>query len=296
MEKNEYSKRVTVVIVMHNSARVIGQCLNSIPRGVRVCIVDNASVDGSAEVAFNARPDAVIVKSPDNLGFGRGNNLALAKVGTEFAFILNPDTVMREDTIEKLLQAADNYPNAAITAPIMYSADGNIQKTYKNSVFSRESGKSHYIVPEGDLCADFMSGAAMLLRMRLFKETGFFDPEIFLFYEDDDICLKVRKAGYSLVQTPSASLTHLMGKSSPPTLKYIYIKNWHTMWSRLYLERKYKGNGAAQTLAAKEMLRQLGKAIGHLFILDNNKIIKSIARLVAVFAFVLGVRAVPKEM
>ena len=292
MQKNKYSKRVTIVIIVHNSAKVIGKCLASIPPFIRVIVVDNASSDASIEIVQLARPDAIIIKSQVNIGFGGGNNLALAIVRTEFAFALNPDTIMHADTIENLLITADKYQDAAIIAPIMFFEDGTIQKTYKNSVFSRESGKSKYIVPEGDLCADFLSGAAMLFRMKLFRKIGFFDPEIFLFYEDDDICLKVRKAGYSLVQTPDASLIHLMGKSSPPSLKYIYIKNWHIMWSRLYLERKYKGDAEVRILAMKEILLQFGKSFGHLFMLDNKKIIKSIARMVAIISFTIGIPAI----
>jgi GT2 family glycosyltransferase len=292
MQKNQDIKRVTVVIVTHNSQQVIGRCLGSIPADFNVLIVDNASGDSTVQAAKDARPDVVIINSARNLGFGRGNNLALAKVQTEFAFALNPDTVMNEDTIANLLRTADKYPDAAIIAPIMFFEDGKIQKTYKKSVFSRESNKSKYIIPEGDLCAEFLSGAAMLLRMQLFIKIGFFDPEIFLFYEDDDICLKVRKAGYSLVQTPSARLVHLMGKSSPPGARYIYIKNWHIMWSRLYLEQKYKGKNAAHILATKEMVLQLGKSICHLLTFDNKKKIKSISRLVAIVAFVLKFRAV----
>lgn len=292
MQKSKASKRVTVITVLHNSAAVIERCLKSIPSGVMVYVVDNASTDDCAELAKQARPDAIIIKSASNLGFGRANNLALAKVRTEFSFVLNPDTVMQPDTIDRLLAAADRHEDSAIIAPTMFFEDGTIQKTYKNSVFMREVYKSDYITPEGDLCAECLSGAAMLLRMSLFRKIGFFDPKIFLFYEDDDICMKVREAGYSLVQTPDASLIHLMGKSSPPSYKYIYIKNWHMMWSRLYLEKKYKGSGAATNLASKEMLLQLGKAIGHLLTLNNEKTIKSGARVLAVMAFMLGVRAV----
>jgi GT2 family glycosyltransferase len=292
MKKAKSSKRVSIVTVLHNSSAVIEKCLQSIPSGITVYVVDNASTDGCAKLAKKIRPDAVIITSTTNLGFGRGNNLAFAKVRTEFAFALNPDTVMQHDTIDNLLAAADRYPEAAIIAPTMFFEDGNIQKTYKKSVFSRELAKGSYIIPEGDLCAECLSGAAMLLRMGLFRKIGFFDPKIFLFYEDDDICLKIRQAGYSLVQTPEASLIHLMGKSSPPSYKYIYLKNWHMMWSRLYLEKKYKGNVAVLNLAMREMILQLGKSIGHLLMLDNEKTIKSGARVLAVMAFMLGIKAV----
>lgn len=319
MKKNNARKRITIVTVLYNSKDVIEKCLKSIPDGVAVYVVDNASTDNCAEVAKAARPSINLIKSHKNLGFGRGNNLALDKVTTEFALVLNPDTVMQQDTLDKLLTTADRYEDAAIITPTMFFENGTIQKTYKTSVFQREKSplllrkglklwtknnrnktslqsltrsRGTFIAPEGDLCADCLSGAAMLLRVKPFKKIGFFDPKIFLFYEDDDICLKTRKAGYSLVITPDSKLVHLMGKSSPVTYKNIYIKNWHMMWSRLYIEKKYKGNKAASDLSIKEIAKQSLKAIGHLLMLDSEKSVKSVARLAAIMAFICGTVAV----
>lgn len=287
MQNNKASKRVTVVTVIYNSAAVIEKCLQSIPSDIPVYLVDNASADDGVAIAKKIRPGIRIFRNDSNLGFGRANNVALAKVQTEFALVLNPDTVMNEDTIENLIEAADKYKEAAIVAPEMYYENGDVQKTYKKSVFSRELKKSKYIKPDGDLCAECLSGAAMLFKMNLFRKIGFFDPKIFLFYEDDDICLKVRKAGYSLVLTPDSKLTHLMGKSSPITYKSIYIKNWHMMWSRLYLEEKYQGRQATISLATREFVRQLFKSFGHLLMLDNDKTIKSAARVLAIISYMV---------
>jgi N-acetylglucosaminyl-diphospho-decaprenol L-rhamnosyltransferase len=292
MPKNKTLKRVAIVTVLHNSSAVIEKCLKSIPEGVEVYVVDNASTDGCGELAKKARPSISLIRSDVNLGFGRGNNLALNKIVTEFALVLNPDTVMQEDTIPKLLKVADKYEDAAIIAPTMFYEDGTIQKTYKNSVFMREAKKSKYVRPDGDLCAECLSGAAMLLRVSIFKKIGYFDPKIFLFYEDDDICLKAKNAGHSLVITPESNLVHLMGKSSPPTYKYIFRKNWHMMWSRLYLEKKYNGHNSAMNLAMKEIFIQAGKSLGHLVMLNNEKVIKSGARLLAILAFLSGMQAV----
>ncbi|MCE3233472.1 MAG: glycosyltransferase family 2 protein [Rickettsiaceae bacterium] len=284
-------KRVTIVTVLHNSAAVIEQCLLSIPSEIGVFIVDNASRDGCSGKVATIRPSAKIIKSKKNIGFGRGNNLALEKIATEFALVLNPDTIIQQDTLEKLLEAAGRYPDAAIIAPTLRYADGSFQKSYKTSVFQREKIKAKYIEPSGDLCAECLSGAAMLLRMSVFNKIGFFDPDIFLFYEDDDLCLKAKESGYSSVLTPNATITHLMGKSSPPTFRNVYFKNWHMMWSRLYLEKKYKGSDATRILAIKEFFLQSGKTVGHLLTLKPEKTVKSLARLIAVIGFCLGVKA-----
>lgn len=296
MAKKIQNNKASVIIVTYNSADVIAKCLLSIPKDVTVYMVDNASQDNSIEIARKARPDIILIKNKENIGFGRANNLALHKVTTEFAFILNPDTEIQEDTIQNLLAAANKYQDAAIIAPAIYFADGTYQSTYKNSVFKREAQKRDrslpkIVEPTGDICAECLSGAAMLMRIKLFKKTGYFDENIFLFYEDDDLCLKAKRQGYSLILTPTTHITHLMGKSSPVTYRSIYIKNWHIMWSRLFLEKKYKGKSAALSLAAKEFFNQLGKAIGHLFLLDNEKTLKSISRILAILAFCLGSNA-----
>ncbi len=281
--------RTTIIIVTYNSSSVIGRCLQSIPPSILVYLVDNASTDTTVQIVKETKPDAKIIENRKNIGFGCANNLALLKVQTEFAMLLNPDTVLYNDTILNLENVADTYKDAAIIAPIMFFEDGKPQIMYKNSVFKREKEKKKSnILPEGDICTECLSGAAMLIKVKMFKKIGFFDPKIFLFYEDDDICLKARQQGFALILTPNAKLIHLMGKSSPITNKSIYFKNWHMMWSRLYLEQKYNGKAKANNLAVKELVKQSIKAIGHMLSFNNDKIIKSFARLMAIFYYFMS--------
>jgi N-acetylglucosaminyl-diphospho-decaprenol L-rhamnosyltransferase len=290
MQKHGSSKKVSIVIVTHNSAAVIEKCLASIPAGIKTYIVDNDSKDATVDIVNKSATKTILLKSK-NIGFGRANNLALEKVTTEFSLLLNPDTVLQPNSIQKLLEAADKYPDAAIIAPMLYHEDGSLQQSYKTTVFRRERSNAKYIEPEGDLCAESLSGAVMLLRMACFKKIGFFDPEIFLFYEDDDICIKASAAGHSLVLTPDAKITHLMGRSSPPSLKYVYLKNWHMMWSRLYLEKKYKGAFCAKSLAMQLFYLSAGKVLVYLVIFNTDKVAKYLSKAMGAGAFLLGKRA-----
>jgi N-acetylglucosaminyl-diphospho-decaprenol L-rhamnosyltransferase len=291
MQKHGSSKQVSIVIVTHNSAGVIEKCLGSVPAGIKVYFVDNDSSDGTVDLVNKSSTKAILINSK-NIGFGRANNLALEKVKTEYALLLNPDTILQPDSIEKLLDAADKYPESAIIAPMLYHEDGRLQQSYKTTVFSREKNKTKYIEPEGDLCAECLSGAVMLLRLSCFKKIGFFDPEIFLFYEDDDLCLKARGAGYSLVLTPQAKITHLMGRSSPPSLKYIYLKNRHMMWSRLYLEKKYNGAFCSKLLAVQSLYLSVFKAFVYLLTFNQDKAAKYLSKSSGAFAFLLGMSAI----
>lgn len=248
MQKHSSSKKVSIVIVTYNSSQVIEDCLKSIPSGIKTYLIDNASYDNTCKIAKQTLPNAIVIKNDTNVGFGNANNTALEKIDTEYALLLNPDTVLEEDSIKKMIEAGDRYPDAAIISPALYLDNGQPQQSYKTSVFSREQNKATYTEPSGDLCAECLSGAVMLLRMKCFKKIGFFDPKIFLFYEDDDLCIKARNAGYSLILAPESKVTHYMGESTPPTSKITYLKNKHLLWSRLYLEEKYKDRHVARYL------------------------------------------------
>lgn len=278
------SARATVIIVTHNSASVIEACLNSIPESCDVIVVDNHSTDATHYLVAEICPRAKLLCKRKNYGFGRANNVALEMVKTEFALLLNPDAVLRPDTCDALIAAADNYTNAAIIAPVLLNSDGTQQDNYKNSLFRRK-GKTIQKLPEGDICADYLSGAVLLMRMKHLKPYGFFDPAIFMFYEDDDICFRARRYGYGLVVAHQAVAVHLSGTSSPASMRYIYRKNWHMGWSRLYIERKYQGKKAVCKLAVSHFFTYSAKTLGYALLLNKQKTIKSCARTCAAMAY-----------
>lgn len=290
MQKRSASKKLSIIIVTYNSSAVIANCLASIKEDVKTYVIDNASTDDTCKIVKQAMPNAILIKNDVNLGFGIANNIALEKADTEFCLLLNPDTILNEDTIQKLLEAADNYPQTAIISPALYLENGDIQQSYKMSVFKREQQKSKFIEPSGDLCADCFSGAVMLLRMKCFKEIGFFDPKIFLFYEDDDLCIKAKNAGYGLVLTPDAKVTHLMGASSPSTTKMIFFKNRHLLWSRLYLQEKYKSKQDARMLALLELYVNLAKFLLNLATYNFKKSAKSCGKMAGCLRYFIGLK------
>lgn len=239
---------VTAILVTHNSAGVVGRAIASIadnPLIARIVVVDNASSDDTHAELRRDFPTIDIIDSKENLGFGRANNLALEQVKTPYALLLNPDAILHADALAELVNAFARYPDAAILAPQLRDEDDEIHESYKRSVFVREARRFPYHEPAGDVCAEFLSGAVWLMRMEAFRETGFFDPNIFLFYEDDDLCLRAHKAGHALVLVASAHATHLMGKSSPHTREQVAFRQYHLTCSRIYMEQKYHGRAAA---------------------------------------------------
>jgi N-acetylglucosaminyl-diphospho-decaprenol L-rhamnosyltransferase len=240
---------VSVVIVAYNSAALLPACLAAIPAECPVVVVDNASPDDSAAVARAARPQAKVVRAGRNLGFGPGANAGFAEVETEFGLLLNADATLEPDTIAGLVAAARRYPEAAMFAPEVIVPDGTMQFGH-DLPFRRLRGP--VVEPEGDACCWYVGGSAMFLRMAVFRALGGFDPEIFLYFEDDDLCLRMRAAAHALVHVAGVRVRHEGGASTAPSATLNWWKAFHQGWSRLHLEAKHHGRGAAWRLALGE--------------------------------------------
>jgi N-acetylglucosaminyl-diphospho-decaprenol L-rhamnosyltransferase len=288
MQKRSASKKVSVVIVTYNSAEVIEECLKSIADGIKIFIVDNASTDETIKIIKATKPNAILIQNENNLGFVNANNIALEKIDSEYAFLLNPDTILEENTIEELTKVADKYEESAIVSPTLCFKDGKLQQSYKAAFYIRENIKTKYIEPSGDLCAECLSGAAMLLRMKYFKKIGFFDPEIFLFYEDDDICLKAMQESYSLILTPNSKVIHHMGESTPQSSKLIFFKNKHMLWSRLYLQEKYFDKHKAKMASIQLLYFYLMKFLLKICMFNYQKSAKALGSVVGCLYYFIG--------
>ncbi len=279
----------TAILVTYNSMEVIGNALQALraEKQIRdIYVVDNCSKDGTQAHIRTDFPGIKLIGNAKNEGFGRGNNAALQKVETAYALLVNPDAVLQPGALSLLLAAAERYPDAAILAPALLDENGEAHHSFKRNVFEREANDDEYIAPEGELCAGFLSGAVMLLNMSLIKRIGFFDPNIFLYYEDDDLCLRARQAGYGLVYVPQAQAVHLMGRSSGESKPEAeYFKQKHMIWSRLYIEKKYHGEKAAKKLAGKLRAQYALKAALSLIACKRKKVNRYRGRLEGIFEF-----------
>lgn len=231
---------LTAVVVTHDSAERLPACLGALAaEHVRALVVDNASRDGSVAVARAAGAEVVV--NTRNEGYGRANNIGVAAaIRAERVLILNPDVVLRPGAVGALLAAARAYPDAGLLAPRLVEPDGRV-------FFQPRSLLSPYLanpkgprtLPEGDVCAPFLSGACLMVRRDLFLALGGFDPNIFLFYEDDDLCRRMTDAGYALVHVEAAQALHGRGCSCAPEPGQVFRRRWHQAWSRAYVCAKY---------------------------------------------------------
>jgi len=277
--ESNFVQQVTVILVTYNSRHILPEVLPPLEGVAQVIIVDNGSSDGTANLATQLLPEADVIELGRNIGFGGANNVALEKVETPFALLLNPDCVASPEAIEALLIAAARYPNAAILAPKLYDAPGQLGLCYRPRFYESQPRELHD--PEGDLCSEFLTGAAMLLRMDVFRKIGFFDPWFFLYLEDDDLCLRARAAGYSLVLVHDACGSHRVKQSSKPSHKLVYRRAYCHTASKLYALNKHVGQGAYGRLRLRTLFGAPLALLGAILTFNRSRMLRSAARFVA---------------
>ena len=248
--------RVSAVIVTRNSAAVIGACLDSVAAAERLIVVDNASRDDTLDIVGRLRPDAEVIRNRTGIGFGNASNQGLERVATEFALHLNPDAAMYPGAVEALVAAADRYPEAGLFGPRIRNPSGVIEKSYDFARHRRHGmtkNRKQETTPDGHCCTWFLTGAVLLHRMAALREVGRFDPAIFLYFEDDDICTRYIDKGYCLLYIPEAVASHIGGRSGLAGWATMWEQNYHYEWSHAYYEAKYNGRAAAARLIRKKI-------------------------------------------
>lgn len=284
-------KSLTAVVVSFQSAHVLPACLDALARdGVAAIVVDNASGDGSAEVAESR--GARVIRNARNEGFGRAANIGMRAASTDLVLILNPDVVLDPGAAAALVQAADRYPDAGLLAPRLHEPDGRFffqPRSLLAPYLQNPAGR--LVLPEGDCCAPFLSGACLLVRRALFLALGGFDPNIFLFYEDDDLCRRMAEVGHALVHVHAAVARHERGRSSGASPGRLYATRWHQAWSRAYVARKWGLPDAVLRTLAVNVPKTL---LAGLFL--NRRVIERYAGSVAgALAAMRGVSALERE-
>ncbi|HEY8565386.1 MAG TPA: glycosyltransferase family 2 protein [Beijerinckiaceae bacterium] len=282
---------VAAIVVCHDSAHALPDCLDALAgQGVPTIVVDNASTDGSAALA-EAR-GARVLRLGRNEGYGRANNRGVAAADAPFALILNPDVILDDGAAAALVASAARLPDAAILAPRLVEADGRVffqPRSHLAPYLKNPGGRLH--VPEGEACTPFVSGACLLVRRDAFLALGGFDENIFLFYEDDDLCRRAADAGHSILYVPQAGARHGRGRSSAPAPGRVFRSRWHQAWSKAYVSRKY---GLPDTARAMLALNA-PKAAAALLTMRRSTIERYAGSAAGALAFLRGETALAHE-
>lgn len=283
------SSHVTVVIVTYNSEAVIAECLRSCSNAGKVIVVDNGSTDSTLSVVKRTLPNAIVLPQDENLGFGRACNIGIEAADTDFLLFLNPDARMEKEALPAMLTAAMSDDRVALVGATLLHSDGR-PGGFGADVFTRERlGKHRGPHPEGPTCVTFISGAACLGRIGALRQIGGFDPNIFLYGEDDELSLRLRQAGWTLLFLPQARVHHVEGTSTSWSWRLLW-RRWRSgTWARIYLETKFRGRAAGGILAARLSAKALAKGLGYVLFPSPRKAWREGARLAGCLAAIGGI-------
>ncbi len=229
------------MVVTYNSAAEITSCLASL-RGANVAVrvVDNASADDTAAVVAARFPEVTLVKNDENVGFAAAVNQTLATVDTEVVLLVNPDCVLDEGAAAVLVATLAGTPDVGVAGPRIVGPDGGVRNsanTFESwaSVLVGKFGGSLLPIrlrrlvcvgrrrrtyaaclrePDGPVAVDWLSGACLALRTSLVRDLGGLDARYFMYYEDEDLCLRAWQRGLRVLYQPSARAMHVGGASS----------------------------------------------------------------------------------
>jgi N-acetylglucosaminyl-diphospho-decaprenol L-rhamnosyltransferase len=216
---------VDVAIILFRSSGTIASALRSLPRGARIWLVENLPDDGSVEAALDACPDACILRPNTNLGFGAACNLAIAQGSAPFILLLNPDARLEPGCLDRMLLEMESNPNTAAVGPlVLQSRDGLIDSAglkvrAPGWTFDRMRGRPKKEAPPTGF-VEALSGGVLLLRRSALVDIGrhpeAFWGDLFLYSEDVDLSIALRRGGWSLLYLQEALAYHDVGGSSPP--------------------------------------------------------------------------------
>ena len=207
---------VSIIIVTYNTADMIGMCLDSLGPGAdhsrEVFVVDNASTDGSADIVRNRYPWIHLTVNTENRGFAAANNQFLPLCRGRYIYYLNPDAKLTgPGVIEKCVRFMDANPGVGLAGTRLVNPDGSFQESVSRRYPGEKFAASEMAGLKGSIAC--VLGASMVARTDLIRQIGGFDDDFILYGEDQDLCLRVRRAGYEIGYIDDAVVVHYGGQS-----------------------------------------------------------------------------------
>jgi GT2 family glycosyltransferase len=241
--------KLSVVIVNYNVEHFLEQCLHSVFKALKhttaeVFVVDNNSVDGSVAMVREKFPQAILIENKKNTGFSYANNQAIKAAKGEYVLLLNPDTVVEEDTFEKVIAFMDKHPEAGGLGVKMIDGKGVFLPESKRGlptpsvafykIFglsklfpkSKTFGKYHlgYLDKDKTHEVEILSGAFMLLRKNVLDKVGLLDETFFMYGEDIDLSYRIILGGYKNYYFPETRIIHYKGESTKKSsVNYVFV-------------------------------------------------------------------------
>lgn len=233
MEFSEF--QITISIVSHGHGQMVSRLVEELqkcPEVERVVVTQNILEDG----ALNPSKKYILRKNSQPMGYGSNQNTAFSLAENTFFCVLNPDIQIKSNPFPELLASFSNH-KVALVAPKIITPEGRVEDSARKfptvrSLVSKAVGGSNGTYPELNSSPDWVGGMFMLFRSDVFREIGGFDEKFFLYYEDVDICRRLRQKGYEIKFVPSVEVIHDARRESRKNWRYA---RWHLASMARYL-------------------------------------------------------------
>ncbi len=230
---------LSIIIVNYNVKEFLENALISIKKAIEginaeIFVVDNASEDGSVEMIKQKFPEVNLIANSENLGFAKANNQALKLARGKYILLINPDTIVQEDTFKVLISFLESHPECGMVGCKVLNPDGTLQLACRRSfptpwvAFTKMIGLSSlfpkskifakynltYLNPDEVAEVDAVSGSFMMIRREVYESVGGLDEDFFMYGEDIDWCYRIKKAGWKIYYVPFTQIIHFKGEST----------------------------------------------------------------------------------
>ena len=254
---------LSICILNWNTENLLKDCLISVYNDFRegeweILVVDNASEDNSVAMVEAEFPQVRLIVTGENLGFAKGNNLALEKARGQYLLLLNSDTRVEPGSLAKLVAFMENHPEVGVVGPKLLNEDGSLQLSCGVTPTLRTEFVNklllHNLFPFFKLglwhhteirAVGWVAGACFLVRRKVVEEVGPLDPEIFMCYEDLEWCMRIGQAGWKIFYYPCSRILHLEGRSIQKDFRRILVVSQQSLF---YLFQKHFSHAHLCTL------------------------------------------------
>lgn len=242
---------LSIILVNHNGGRYIEDCLDSIRKNVKglkseIIVVDNHSTDGSVDMLQRRYPSIRLLSNHENVGFSRANNQGLRASTGHYVLIINTDTLVYSDSIKKMMAEMKKHPDRGGVGPALLTGKDDYQVSFGGKVnFFSETVKKLFLnrlsrnrlrKNQKKRQVEWLSAACFLSRRDVLERARGFDEQYFLYFEDIDLCMRIRERGWRLVYLPEARVFHIGGAS---TRQRKLNSRFHYRKSQLYFYKKH---------------------------------------------------------
>ena len=275
---------LSIVIVNYNTRKLLRSCLASIYAGANgrpfdVRVVDNNSRDDSVGMVRSEFPKVKVTENKSNVGFSKANNAVIAQTDADYILLLNPDTLVLGDAIDRVVRYLEGHPKVGICGCKVLNRDRTLQLACRRSIptpkvaFFRLSGLSRlfpnsktiarynltYEDPETTHEVDAVSGAFLMIRRQAIEDIGLLDERFFMYGEELDWCLRAKRAGWAVMYHPEAEIIHYKGESTKYNSRKAALEFYRAMY--LFHKKHFAKNYSPVTnllIYAGIFLRALG--------------------------------------